>query len=99
MENRIETRIEQMLEIVKRYNNPQYSQKADRNSDIFYGSLFVYEILKLGKEIENIRVMFDSYKIDLNKDARDMLDKIIKGGLEEFLDFSITNDITLQLQN
>ena len=39
--DRINESIKQVMEIVRRYDNPEYALNADRESDIYHGGIFV----------------------------------------------------------
>lgn len=83
-QNRIYPLIELTLDIARKYDNPEYLKRADRSSDVFHGSIFVYEMLKQSLKVEQLRAMLHSRKRELSEQARNVLDEIVELGIEEF---------------
>ena len=82
--NRVNIRVEQTLDVARRYNDPEYVIIADRHSDVSTGGIYIYEILKMGIRQYQLRALFDSSKRDLSADAISVLDTIVEIGIAEF---------------
>jgi len=81
---RIEVRIGQMLEIARRYNDPDYDRVNNRASDIFHGGIFVYAALKQGIIVDVIKNLLQVCGNESGNPAQPILERMLEAGADEF---------------
>ena len=69
-------------EIAKKYDQKGY--EPNRESDVFQGSYFVYEIMKQMADADKVRRVFQPHREDMGPIALQVLDDIVKRGITEY---------------